>query len=102
MEALEQIPNIMKFLKDILARKKRLEEFEVITLTQECSYLLQNKIPHKPNDLRSFTIPCFIGTKYSDKTLCDMGASINLILLLVFKKLGVGKSLTNNSNFTTC
>ena len=42
-------------------------------------------------DPRSFTIPCSIGTKYSGKTLCDLGASINLIPLSVFKQLEVGE-----------
>ena len=53
--------------------------------------MLQNKIPQKLKDLGSFTIPCSIRTKYSDKTFCDLGASINLIPLLVFKQLGVGE-----------
>ena len=91
MEALEQMPNYVKFLKDILARKKRLREFETIALTQEYNHMLQNKIPQKLKDLGSFTIPCSIGTKYSSKALCDLGASINLIPLSVFKQLRVGK-----------
>ena len=59
----------------------RLEEFETVTLTQECSHMLQNKIPRKLKDPESFTSPCSIGTKYSGKTFCDMGAIINLIHL---------------------
>lgn len=51
--------------------------------------MLQNKIPQKLKDLRNFTIPCSIGTKYSGKTLCDSGANINLMPLSVFKQLGV-------------
>ena len=69
----------------------RLEEFETITLTQERSHMLQNKIPQKLKDPESFTSPCSIGTKYSGKTLYNMGASINLIHLSVFKHLGVGE-----------
>ena len=79
------MPNYVKFLKDILAKKKRLREFETIVLTQEFSHMFQNKIFQKLKDLRSFTIPCFIRTKYSGKTLCDLGAKINLIPLSVFK-----------------
>ncbi|XP_024046398.1 uncharacterized protein LOC112498899 [Citrus sinensis] len=40
-------------------------------------------------DLESFIIPCSIGTKYSGKALYDLGASINLMLLSMFKQLGV-------------
>ena len=36
-EALEQMPSNVKFMKDILSRKRRLEEFEIVTLTEECS-----------------------------------------------------------------
>ncbi|KAH9658480.1 hypothetical protein KPL70_023512 [Citrus sinensis] len=53
--------------------------------------MLQSKIPQKMKDPGSFTIPCSIGTKYSGKALCDLGASINLMPLSVFKKLGVGE-----------
>ncbi|XP_052299243.1 uncharacterized protein LOC127902982 [Citrus sinensis] len=91
VEVLEQMPNYAKFLKDILTKKRRLGEFETIALTQESSRMLQSKIPQKMKDPGSFTIPCSIGTKYSGKALCDLGASINLMPLSVFKQLGVGE-----------
>ena len=89
MEALEQMSNYVKFLKDIFSRKMRLGEFETIALTQECSHMLQSKIPQKLKDPGSFIISYSIGTKYSGKTLFDLVASINLVPLLVFKQLGV-------------
>ncbi|KAH9680360.1 hypothetical protein KPL71_026519 [Citrus sinensis] len=46
---------------------------------------VKSKIPQKIKDPGSFTIPCSIGTKYSGKALCDLGASINLMPLSVFK-----------------
>ncbi|KAH9697740.1 hypothetical protein KPL71_023731 [Citrus sinensis] len=52
---------------------------------------VESKIPQKIKDPGSFTIPCSIGTKYSGKALCDLGASINLIPFSVFKQLGVGE-----------
>ena len=91
VEALEQMPNYVKFLKDILARKRRLGEFETVALTQESSHMLQSKIPAKVKDPESFTIPRSIGTRYTSRALCDLGASINLIPLYVFKQLGVGE-----------
>ena len=81
----------MKFLKAILARKRRLEEFKTVILKQECNHMLQSKIPKKLKDPRSFMIPCSIGTRYNSTTLCDLGASINLMPLSVFKQLGVGE-----------
>ncbi|XP_024043088.1 uncharacterized protein LOC112099832 [Citrus clementina] len=83
------MPNYVKFLNDILAQKRRLGEFETVVLTKESSHMLQNKIPTKLKDPRSFTIPCSIGTRYIGRALCDLGASINLMPLSVFKQLGV-------------
>ncbi|XP_024035580.1 uncharacterized protein LOC112096382 [Citrus clementina] len=91
VEALEQMPNYVKFLKNILARKRRLGEFENVALTQEINHMLQNKILAKVKDPGSFTILCSIGTRYAGKALCDLGASINLMPLSVFKQLGVGE-----------
>ena len=85
MEALEQMPNYVKFLKDILARKRRLREFETVALTQECSHMLQSKIPKKVKDPGSITISCSIRTMYNGRALCDLGAIINLMPLSVFK-----------------
>jgi hypothetical protein len=76
-------------MKDILSRKRRLEEFETVALTEECSAVLQQKLPPKLKDPGSFTIPCTIGKLSFDKCLCDLGASINLMPLSVFKQLGL-------------
>ncbi|XP_058189228.1 uncharacterized protein LOC131306817 [Rhododendron vialii] len=48
-------------------------------LTEECTAILQNKLPPKLKDPGSFTIPCTIGNSYFGKALCDLGASINLM-----------------------
>ena len=90
-EALEQMPSYVKFMKDILSRKRRLEEFETVALTEECSAILQKKLPPKLKDPGSFTIPCTIGNQYFGKALCDLGASVNLMPLSIFVKLGVGE-----------
>ncbi|XP_062088407.1 uncharacterized protein LOC133794973 [Humulus lupulus] len=49
------------------------------------------ELPQKVKDPGSFTIPCTIGGSSFDKALCDLGASINLMPLSDFKKLGVGE-----------
>ncbi|XP_062104095.1 uncharacterized protein LOC133815256 [Humulus lupulus] len=91
VEALEQMPNYVKFMKDVLTRKKRLGEFETVALTKECSSFLQDKLPPKLKDLGSFIIPCTIGNTYCGMVLCDLGASINLMPMYVFKKLRIGE-----------
>ncbi|KAL5537810.1 hypothetical protein UlMin_046257 [Ulmus minor] len=77
------------FMKDILTKKRRFGEFETVALTRECSAMLQNKLPPKLKDLGSFAIPCSIGNQYFGKALCDLGASINLMPMSIFKKLGI-------------
>ncbi|XP_017622070.1 uncharacterized protein LOC108466240 [Gossypium arboreum] len=92
VEALEQIPNYMKFMKDILSKKHRLGEFKTVALTEGYTAILMNKLPPKLKNPESFTILCLIGNHYVGKALCDLGASINLMSLSVFKKLGIVKA----------
>ena len=91
-DALEQMPSYVKFMKEILSNKRRLEEHETVMLTEECTAILQNKLPPKLKDPGSFTIPCTIGNSYFDKALCDLGASINLMPFSIFRKLGLGEA----------
>ncbi|XP_063948041.1 uncharacterized protein LOC135152139 [Daucus carota subsp. sativus] len=95
-EALEQMPSYAKFMKGILSRKLKLEDLETVALTEECSAVLQQKLPPKLKDPGSFTIPCTIGKLSFDKCLCDLGASINLMPLSVFKKLGLPEPKPTN------
>ncbi|KAM6543139.1 hypothetical protein CsatB_007586 [Cannabis sativa] len=92
VEALEQMPNYVKFLKDILTKKRRLGEFETVALTEGCSAMLKSKIPPKLKDPGSFTIPCTIGGRDVGRALCDLGASINLMPMSIFKKSGIGEA----------
>ncbi|XP_022872074.1 uncharacterized protein LOC111391158 [Olea europaea var. sylvestris] len=55
------MPNYAKFMKDILSNKRKLEDNEMVMLTEECSAILQHKLPPKLKDPGSFTIPCNIG-----------------------------------------
>ena len=50
----------------------------------------------KMQDPGSFTIPCTIGNVEFKKALCDLGASINLMLLSIVKRLSLGE-LTSTS-----
>ena len=91
MDALENMPSYVKFMKKILATKKKLEEYGTITLTEECSAILQKKLPPKIQDPGSFAIPFSVGTRVSGKALCDLGASIKLMPLLMFKRMKLGE-----------
>ncbi|XP_062093602.1 uncharacterized protein LOC133799621 [Humulus lupulus] len=86
------MPNYVKFLKDILTKKRRLGEFETVALSEGCSAMLKSKIPPKLKDPGSFTIPCSIGGRDVGRALCDLGTSINLMPMSIFKKLGIGEA----------
>ena len=91
-DALEQMPSYVKFMKDILSQKRRLSNFETVNLSKECSAILQRKLPQKLKNPDSFTIPCTIGNAIFERALCDLGASINLIPLSIFRRLGLGEA----------
>ncbi|XP_076934239.1 uncharacterized protein LOC143600428 [Bidens hawaiensis] len=91
IEAISQMPNYAKFLKENLSNKRKLEEISHVTLSEKCSTILQNKLPKKMTDLGSFTIPCLIGNLFFNNALADLGARINLMLYTVFSKLGLGE-----------
>ena len=86
-EALEKMPSYVKFMKDILSNKRKIRDYEIVAMTEECSEILQKKLPLKLRDPGCFTIPCTIGLIEGMNTLCDLGASINLMPLSVFRRL---------------
>ncbi|TYH30468.1 hypothetical protein ES288_A01G097900v1 [Gossypium darwinii] len=91
VEAISQMPTYTKFLKELLTNKRKFEDLSTVELNEECSTILQNKLPTKLKDPGSFTIPCFIGSLNVDKALANLGASINLMPYKMFKQLGLGE-----------
>ncbi|KAH9792934.1 hypothetical protein KPL71_004351 [Citrus sinensis] len=86
VEALEQMPNYVKFLKDILARKRRLGEFETVALTQECSHMLQRKIENVLVKVDKFIFPV-------DFIVLDFKADKEVPIILRRPFLRTGKTL---------
>lgn len=85
-EAMDQIPLYAKFMKDIVS-KKRPTNTEHVLLTETCSAILQGmKILVEKKDKRSVTIPCTIGNRTFKKALIDLGASVSLMPLSIYKK----------------
>ncbi|XP_061347235.1 uncharacterized protein LOC133292799 [Gastrolobium bilobum] len=78
-EALESMPNYAKFMKDLLSKKRKLKEYETVALTEECSAIIQKKLPPKLKDPGSFSIPIAIGNIEVGNTLCNLGA--NFVIL---------------------
>ncbi|XP_070005134.1 uncharacterized protein [Nicotiana sylvestris] len=90
LEILQEVPKYARYLRDIVANKRRHAEFETVALTEECSAKVQSKLPPKLKDPGSFTIPLSLGKQEVGRALCDLGASINLMPSSLFKQLGLG------------
>ncbi|KAG8503340.1 hypothetical protein CXB51_001296 [Gossypium anomalum] len=86
-----QMPNAMKFLRELLANNLKLDEASHVELNVVCSVILQNKLPNKLKDLGSFTIPYLIGSLDVNNALANLGASINVMPYKMFKQIGLGK-----------
>ncbi|XP_049406259.1 uncharacterized protein LOC125869902 [Solanum stenotomum] len=89
VEALEKMPRYAKFMKDLVT-KKQITCFELSDNIHHCSTIARRSLVQKKKDLGSLTIPCTIRSFEFAKALCDLGASITLMSLAIYKKLGLG------------
>ncbi|XP_069145646.1 uncharacterized protein [Solanum lycopersicum] len=90
VDVFQGIPRYAKYMKEIVVNKRRLTEYETITLTKECNSRIQNMLSIKLKDPGSFTMQITIGYSIHAQRLCDLGASISLMPISLFKKLGLG------------
>lgn len=89
VEALSKMPKYVKFMKDLLTTKRKLEDLETVTLSGNCSTMIQKNLPKKLTDPASFIIPCVIREGMQENALADSGASINVMPYKLFLKLGL-------------
>ena len=94
MDASGEMPNYVKFMKEIMSNKKKLDAYGTMNLSKGCSTIIQRKLLEKLRDLGSFTITCTIGEHNFKKALSNLGASINLMPLSLVKKLNLGELTT--------
>ncbi|GJW25665.1 reverse transcriptase domain-containing protein [Tanacetum coccineum] len=87
-DALILIPKYQKMLKSLLSNKEKLLELANTPLNENCSAVILKKLPDKLGDPGKFLIPCGF-SELKCKALADLSASINLMPLLVWKKLGL-------------
>ncbi|GKC79723.1 hypothetical protein Tco_1130497 [Tanacetum coccineum] len=78
VDVLAGMPNYGKFLKELISNKHKIEQIFATFLSDESSAMIQNKVPPKLRDPRSFLIPCNFNRTFSCNALADLGASINL------------------------
>ncbi|XP_024010286.1 uncharacterized protein LOC112085314 [Eutrema salsugineum] len=64
-------------------------EQRVMMISEKVSAVIQNKIPEKLPDPRSFVLDCSIFSERFKRSLCDLGLSVNLMSYYVAYSLGM-------------
>ncbi|GJV88264.1 reverse transcriptase domain-containing protein [Tanacetum coccineum] len=88
-DALVHMPKFALMIKKLLNNKDKLVELTKTPLNANCSAVILKKLPEKLGDPGRFLIPCDFGEFDNHLALADLGASINLMPLSIWKKLGL-------------
>ncbi|GKA64779.1 reverse transcriptase domain-containing protein [Tanacetum coccineum] len=88
-DALLLMPRFAPTIRNLLMNKEKLLELAKIPLNENCSAMLLKKLPKKLGDLGKFLIPCNFSGMDVCHALSDIGASINLMPLSIWKKLSL-------------
>ncbi|GJV42352.1 reverse transcriptase domain-containing protein [Tanacetum coccineum] len=89
VDVLAGMPNYGKFLNELVNNKHKIEQIFAAFLSDESSAILQNKVPPKLGDARSFLIPCIFNKAFTCNALADLGASINLMSYSLYAELSL-------------
>ncbi|GJT66146.1 reverse transcriptase domain-containing protein [Tanacetum coccineum] len=91
VDALLLMPRFAPTIKSLLMNKEKLLELAKIPLNENCSAMLLKKLPEKLGDPGKFLIPCNFPGMDVCHALADLGASINLMPLSIWKKLSLSE-----------
>nr|GEX84085.1 reverse transcriptase domain-containing protein [Tanacetum cinerariifolium] len=86
-DALIHMPKFAPMFKKLLNNKDRLIELTKTPLNENCSAVVLKKLLEKLGDPGRFLIPCDFSEFDNCLALADLGASINLMPLSIWKKL---------------
>ena len=78
------MPAYAKFLKDLIAIKRKTNVPKKAFFTEQVSSILQCRVPIKYKDPGCPTISCKIGEHHIERALLDLGASVNLLPYQVY------------------
>ncbi|GJX85796.1 hypothetical protein Tco_0336570 [Tanacetum coccineum] len=84
-DALIHMPKFAPMFKKMLNNKDKLIELTKTPLNENCSAVVLKKLPEKLGDPGRFLIPCDFSEFDSYLALADLGASINLMPLSIWK-----------------
>jgi len=78
-------------LKELYTTKRayKLKGHETVSIGEDVSVIVQKNLPLKQKDPSAFTIPCVIGNARFKRALCDLGASISVMLKHVYDFLSL-------------
>ncbi|XP_048615576.1 uncharacterized protein LOC106373817 [Brassica napus] len=87
MDAIQMMPSMRSFMKGLISGKIS-EESEFMTVSKECSAVLQNRQIKKQGDPGKFVLSIHIGKTVLACSLVDLGSSVNLMPYSVARRLG--------------
>nr|GFA96707.1 reverse transcriptase domain-containing protein [Tanacetum cinerariifolium] len=97
-DALLLMPKFASTIKSLLTNKDKLFELAKIPLNENCSAILLKNLLEKLGDPSKFLIPCdFLGMDVCH-ALANLGVSINLMPLSIWKKLSLPKLTPTRMN----
>nr|GFB56346.1 reverse transcriptase domain-containing protein [Tanacetum cinerariifolium] len=86
-DALIHMPKFAPMFKKLLNNRDKLIELTKMPLNENCSAVVLKKLPEKLSDPCRFLIPCDFTGLDNCLALADLGVSINLMPLSIWKKL---------------
>ena len=78
-----------KYMKDIMTNKRKIPDLEISTML--ANYTFKGGTPKKLGDPGVPTIPCSIKGNYVRTALCDLGASVSVMSLSLYRRLELDK-----------
>ncbi|XP_050909393.1 uncharacterized protein LOC127123188 [Lathyrus oleraceus] len=97
-EALEQMPMYKIFMKEVITEKRPIEDGLVAFNEKRSEISPGRRIPSKQKDPGEVTIPCTIKDISFKKVLIDSRASVSLIPLSIYQRLGLGNVCDTRTN----
>nr|GEW87722.1 reverse transcriptase domain-containing protein [Tanacetum cinerariifolium] len=88
-DALLHMPKFALMFKSILNNKEKLFDLATTPVNENCSAVILKKLPEKLVDPGKFLIPCDFPELDKFLALADLGASINLMTLSIWRKLSL-------------
>nr|GEW56810.1 reverse transcriptase domain-containing protein [Tanacetum cinerariifolium] len=88
-DALLHMPKFALMFKSLLNKKEKLFDLATTPVNKNCSSVILKILPKKLGDADKFLIPCDFPELVECLALADLGASINLMPLSIWKKLSL-------------